>query len=55
MIRIIYTKFNEVRWQIRLNQLKNRSAAKIQNEIMGAIALKGGSELSDERIIIRSK
>jgi len=29
MIRVIYSKFNEVRWHIRLNQLKNRSAAKI--------------------------
>lgn len=55
MVRDIYRKFNEVRWRIRLNQLKNRSAAKIQNKLMDAIAIKGGSEEPHERIIIRSK
>jgi len=55
MIRIIYKKFHEVRWHIRLNQLKNKNAAKIQHKIMGAIALKGGSEEPLERIAIRSK
>lgn len=55
MVRVIYKKFHEVRWHIRLNQLKNRSASKIQQKILGAIAIKGGSEEPRERIIIRSK
>ncbi len=55
MVRVIYKKFHEVRWHIRLNQLKNRSASKIQQKILGAIAMKGGSEEPRERIIIRSK
>ena len=55
MIKVIYAKFNEVRWHIRLNQLKNKSAKKIQNEIMNAIALKCGSEDPSERIVIKAK
>jgi hypothetical protein len=55
MIKVIYAKFNEVRWHIRLNQLKNKSAKKIQDKIMDAIALKGGSEDPDERIVIKAK
>ncbi len=55
MIRIIYEKFNEVRWHIRLNQRRNKCATKIQTCIMGAIARKGGHNDPDARIMIRAK
>ena len=55
MIRMIFENFNEVRWHIRLNQQRNKSAAKIQREIQGAIARKGGHPDPHARIMIRAK
>jgi hypothetical protein len=55
MVRMIFENFNEVRWQIRLEQQRNRCAKKIQKEIKAAIVRKGGHPDPDMRIMIKAK
>jgi hypothetical protein len=55
MVKMIYEKFNEVRWHIRLNQRRNKCATKIQTEIKAAIARRGGHPNPNARIMTRAK
>ena len=55
MVRMIFENFNEVRWQIRLEQQRNKCAKKIQMEIKAAIVRKCGHPDPHLRIMIRAK